>query len=224
YNQNWSLAEEAASEVIAQSEMYTLLPPASVFLANSQEAIWQVMPVVPDLGADDSFFILLAPPNFLFYASLNPQLVNSFEEGDLRKSNWVGSVTNGTNTFYFSHKYKVRNPTGHWPEYNMMLRLAEQYLIRAEARTQLGNTEGARQDVNSIRQRAGLPETDANDVNGLLTAIEHERRLEFLAENGHRWFDLKRTGRADEILSVEKPNWVPSAVLYPVPQLEIQNN
>lgn len=62
-------------------------------------------------------------------------------------------------------------------------------------------------------------------------AIEKERRLE-LAFEAHRWYDLKRTGRALEVLNnVKGPNGASlgyvvteSKLLWPIPQSEIDNN
>jgi hypothetical protein len=48
--------------------------------------------------------------------------------------------------------------------------------------------------------------------------------VEFFAEWGHRWFDLKRTGTVEAILGAEKGVWYPNAALYPIPVLELQKN
>lgn len=77
-------------------------------------------------------------------------------------------------------------------------RLAEIYLIRAEANAKLGNTQAALDDVNVLRNRAGIPEaglwTTAN-MNGqtALDVVLAERKLE-LAWEGHRKFDVFRNG------------------------------
>ncbi len=54
---------------------------------------------------------------------LNEILLKSFEIGDLRKANWIDSVTVGTDTFYFSNKYKILNLGESVSEYLMVLRL-----------------------------------------------------------------------------------------------------
>ncbi|MGJ8591903.1 MAG: RagB/SusD family nutrient uptake outer membrane protein [Aquaticitalea sp.] len=103
----------------------------------------------------------------------------------------------------------------------IVIRLAEMYLIRAEANANLnGNVDAIKSDINEIRQRAGLPSTSASTYPQLLSAIEKERRVEFAFE-GHRWFDLVRTGRAVEVL----PNVTSSnQTLFPIPLDEIQTN
>jgi hypothetical protein len=107
----------------------------------------------------------------------------------------------------------------------MVLRLAEQYLIRAEARAEQNELTGAASDLNIIRMRAGLNPTTATSQADILTAIQHERRVELFTEWGHRWFDLRRWGTAVPLLSSEKPNSVTEDdLLYPVPQSEISVN
>lgn len=82
-----------------------------------------------------------------------------------------------------------------------IFRIAEAYLIRAEARAHLDDVEGALSDLNAVRQRAGLESLQGLSQTETLLAIEEERRLEFALEP-HRWFDLVRTGRAAEVLNV----------------------
>jgi len=93
-----------------------------------------------------------------------------------------------------------------------VIRIAELYLIRAEARAQTGALTGALADLNAIRERAGIAKSTAATADQLLLAIENERRIEFALEP-HRWFDLVRTGRADEVLNVTDAN----RLLLPVP-------
>ncbi|HEU4473178.1 MAG TPA: RagB/SusD family nutrient uptake outer membrane protein, partial [Flavisolibacter sp.] len=111
-------------------------------------------------------------------------------------------------------------------EYLIVFRLAEQYLIRAEARMHKGDIQGSISDLNIIRSRAGLPSLPVTLTPvQLATAIEQERRVELFCEWGHRWQDLKRTGRAGAVLSTAKaPNWQSTDELYPIPAVEMQNN
>jgi hypothetical protein len=125
-------------------------------------------------------------------------------------------------------KYKPFNPDKpETVEYSTVLRLAEQYLIRAEARARQGNDlTGAAEDLNAIRGRAGATPVDPNSSQDeLLLAVELERRKEFFFEWGHRWFDLKRTGRASVFLAPLKgTTWQSSDELYPIPASEIAQN
>ena len=83
----------------------------------------------------------------------------------------------------------------------MIFRLAEQYLIRAEARAHLNKLTEAASDLNTIRTRAFLPNTSAATQSELYLAIAQERKIELFAEWGHRWYDLKRTGKAIEVMT-----------------------
>ena len=109
-------------------------------------------------------------------------LVNSFAANDQRKINWIKSVAVSGNTYYYSYKYKVKTGAA-LTEYYTVLRLAEQYLIRAEARTQQNKLVEARSDLNIIRARSGLANSTASSNAELLLAIEQEKRAEFFANN-----------------------------------------
>ena len=94
----------------------------------------------------------------MFFATLklDASIIPEFNESDIRRQNWVGY--NSSKDAFFSHKYKI-DASSEFPikEYSMVLRLAEQYLIRAEARANLGKINDALNDLDAIRKRAGLP-------------------------------------------------------------------
>ena len=229
YAELWTLAEAEASEVLEQA-MYGLTPLQEVFLKNSQEAIWQFKPSSSTGNTIEAqtFIFTTSPPHT---TALSETLVQSFDPGDQRLSSWVGSIEDGDNTWYYAHKYKLNTASEEIgsEEYTVVFRLAEQYLIRAEARAQIGlDMIGAVADIDEIRQRAGLPLiSETNPGIGqaqLLDAIFHERRVELFTEWGHRWFDLKRTGRASSILQGLKPGWKDTDILLPIPESELLLN
>ncbi len=206
YSQNpvyYAEADSVASLVIGNSN-YSLSPINGVFLANSTEAIWQIQTTQPPPPADTYdgyYFILLGAP--VTYTdqngtSISPQLLAAFEPNDLRQTTWISSITGNGTTFYFPYKYQQNTYVG--LEYTMVLRLGEQYLIRAEARAQDGNLTGANQDLDTIRNRAGLADTLVSSAPALLAAILHERQVELFTEWGARWFDLCRTGNANAVM------------------------
>ena len=108
----------------------------------------------------------------------------------------------------------------------MQFRLAEQYLIRAEARAHLNDIEGALADINAIRSRAKVAPVEANTTAEVLMLVEEERRKELFVEGqGHRWFDLKRTSRADAVYSkLDYKKWESHKILLPIPETQILNN
>ena len=233
YLSDWANAEKYSSLLIGKTGTYNLVKLDAVFLANSLEAIWQLMPMPNRNTNDGTLFIpssLTVAPTVV---SLNNKFVlNAFEVGDKRKDTWVKSYTNNSGTFYYPFKYRVISTVTTVTEYSMVLRLAEQYLIRAEARINLNNIGNGIADLNVIRQRpvAGvnsnpLPTLLAtmSKANALI-ALEKERRVELFTEWGHRWFDLKRTGKASEVLKPIKSQWQDSDVLYPIPEGEVNAN
>lgn len=227
YLGHWQEAADFAGEVI-NSEIYSLEPdPNNVFLDGSTEAIWQ-LPCNRVYGTLQSAEgALLIPydttviPPFVF----TPSLLNAFESGDLRKEDWIDSIEVDGQTFFYPYKYK--NGSAGTPttvEDYMIFRLSEQYLIRAEARAQLNQFNDALDDVNMIRERAGLQDLSFSDQTTLFKAIQQERRVEFFTEWGNRWYDLKRTNNADNILGAIKPSWQSYDTLYPIPLSQIQSN
>jgi starch-binding outer membrane protein, SusD/RagB family len=224
YRKEWALAESTATEVV-ESTLYSTEPTLSnLFIYNSSlETIWQIMPVYRDYNACDAYlFIPIDAPKFY----ISDTLINSFESGDNRLDNWVSSFNYGGTDYYYPAKYKIIN-SNPLQEYKVVFRLSEMYLIRAEARAELNDLENAANDVDEIRNRAGLLDLSASvraDQTELLDAIMHERQIEFFSEWGHRWFDLNRTGRADALLGGLKPTWKSTAKLWPIPQFEINAN
>ena len=225
YTEDWANAEIQSTEVIKNTSLYGLTDLDLVFLINSNETIWQLFPEEGrNNGFDGSTFIVVDAPSI---AVLSDYLFNAFENGDARKDNWVGSVTTESNTYIFPFKYKSQDNDPE-SEYSMVFRLAEQYLIRAEARAQQNRLTEAIVDLDMIRQRAKLPlisiTNPSMSQSDLLQAIEQERRVELFTEWGHRWFDLKRTGHIDAVLSTVKTSWEPTDILLPLPQNEIEIN
>jgi len=219
------------ANTVINSNLYSPLPPlSSVFLATSQEAIWQLLP--------PSYQGHLQPVGeaALYHqskSSLTPQLLAAFEPGDLRRRFWVADNVYEGSAYTIPAKYKrLGSGIDSLPdEYYCILRLAEQYLIRAEANARLGQTAAAITDLNVIRTRAGLPALASTlSQPESIAAIEHERRVELFTEWGHRWLDLQRwpgiqtptLSRADEVLGAVKTDWQPTDKYYPVPQKEIQ--
>lgn len=217
YMKDYSNAESAATSVINTENTYSLVPDLNqVFLANSNEAIWQLTQVAPlPVPTGDGFAFIGSSST-----SLSAQLISAFETSDFRIESWVTQ----NNSSYLPNKYKVRFASPPYTEYLTVLRLAEMFLIRAESRAKQNNIVGAQDDLNEIRNRAGLDNTSANDQPTLLDAICHERRIELFCEFGHRWLDLKRTNAANDVLGPIKPSWNATDAYYPIPESEMLNN
>ena len=133
------------------------------------------------------------------------------------------------NHYPFVNKYRNFNE-GSDQNY-IFIRLADILLLKAEALNEQGDFSGAAILVNQIRHRALLQDTPASNQDAMRLAIEKERRLE-LAFETHRWFDLKRTGRAIEVMNnAIGPdgnkigyNLTPNRLVWPIPQAELDKN
>lgn len=229
YNNDWQNAETQSSVVIDNMNLYDTVPLNDVFLVNSKESIWQLQSVSSSVTNTSEALLFILPddgPNTSqnqFY--LSQSLVNSFEINDQRIQNWTGNIFANGRIYYYPSKYKINAVGVDVSERTVLLRISEQYLIRAEARAQLGKLENAKSDLNIIRVRAGLDEINPGTKADLLDKILHERRVELFTECGHRWLDLKRLKLADSILKDYKGNnWKSTDQLYPIPQSEIEKN
>jgi hypothetical protein len=222
YRRQWDKAQ-ATADVIIGSGNYHLKALDSVFLIGSQEAIWQAVSLgYYNYAAFEGIVFVPYSPDIIPPYYLTANLVKTFEPGDQRASHWTAASNVGGVNYYYPYKYKnsYAGQVNGTVEGEVLFRLAEQYLIRAEAKIQLGDLSGGAQDINMIRTRAGLPNTGATSGADLLQAIAHERQAEFFCEWGHRWLDLKRTGAADSVMTREKGGLWPAdghAALYPVP-------
>jgi hypothetical protein len=224
YREEWDEASNAASAVLNQTGLYVWpLNSNAVFTKESRSTIWQLMPAIEGANTHEAgtFIFVEGPPPSL---AISDQLIGAFSDGDLRKTNWIKAVTDGTDIWYHANKYKQASNTATSVEYSIVLRMAEQYLIRAEARAHQGDLIGAKQDLNKTRNLAGLNDTNAVTATEIITEVIKERRLEFFTEFGTRFLDLKRTNGLDAVLAPIKPQWETSDQLLPLPESELLLN
>lgn len=224
YLEDWEQALFYATEVINSEYLDELPQLEDVFIKNSDEAILQLwresgyshLSVMVPPSSESSVPTILLPPQF----------IDSFEEGDMRKNLWTGTRAIDENIYAYPAKYKLRGTTtGNSAEYTMLLRLAEQYLIRAEANIRLNNYDAATGDLNVIRSRAGLPDIVlTGDQQQAINQVAIARERELFTENGLYFFDLKRWQTINEVMPKRKPNWQEFMALYPIPRTERDKN
>lgn len=138
-------------------------------------------------------------------------LLNNKSIAGTRQSLISKVVLNGVDN-WFGNLYYRTNGTD--PAY--LIRIAELYLIRAEAYAQDNDIAKSLADLNVIRKRADIQELNIADKATLLLAIEQENRIEFAFEN-HRWYDLVRTRRAKTVLGIDED----FRLLLPIPYAQI---
>jgi len=229
YRKEWARAK-ALADAIINSGNYILETPDNVFVTGNQEAIWQAVSVgyFRYETSEGQTFVPNAPDIIPQYF-LTTHLLDAFEPGDLRQLKWTGvNNVNGVDYFY-PYKYKNRQAAqiDGRIEGEVLFRVAEQFLIRAEASIELGDLAGGAKDIDEIRGRAGLSPTTATSKDELLNAVVQERRTEFFCECGHRWLDLKRSGSINAAMSAAKGSLWPAdghAALYPIPYDQLRLN
>ncbi|MFD2939201.1 RagB/SusD family nutrient uptake outer membrane protein [Flavobacterium notoginsengisoli] len=223
YQKDWENAAKLSTEVIENKSLYVFENnPEKVFLKNSTETIWQFIPSLAGKNTDEGtlFYFASGPPQLV---AISQSLMDSFTANDARKLKWTTAVSNVSGTWYYASKYKENKSTASSKEYSIVLRLTEQYFIRAEARTHLNDHLGAKEDLHKIINRAGLADITSSSKEEILSAIAEERRKELFTEYGHRFFDLKRNSKLDITLA-SKPGWETTDRLLPVPETEFLVN
>lgn len=215
YNNNWQSAEIYADKLISDLANYDLVKPYSAFFANNargtKESVFEIFyngttevnshrgQWQPQTNGGTRQWA----PNDSVVALLNNPQIGGGRNALVAKDNqnrWYG------NLYY-------RTPASD-PSY--VIRIAELFLIRAEARANLEKFTGALSDLDAVRKRSDVSASTAVTKEEILLAIENERRVEF-AQEPHRWFDLVRTGRATTVLNFTDVN----KYLMPIPSQQL---
>lgn len=189
-----------ASQKVLDNDLYSLASLSdwsAIFMnGNSGESIFEIG---YNSERTNQLRILYAQGSFAeFWPS--ETFMNSFESGDLRQTK-IYNITEAEPKQIWKFFGEGFDDGSSDPSDNniVLTRLSDIMLLRAEALNKQGDTDGALALLNTIRERAGLPAltvATANSMYGdLESAILHERDIELCYE-GHRWFDLVRTGKA----------------------------
>lgn len=222
FNGEWEKAEMEADSILQQTNLYSLNSNlVNTFQKTSPEVIWQLQPVIP--GFNSFAGALLQPLPFApFFISVSAHLVDSFEAGDRRRTNWITTTTFNNKSYHWLHKYKVGQNASSVSEFTTLIRLAEVFLVRAEARARQDKLLAALDDINEIRGRAGISPLSLLPREELLHFIYDERRKELFGEFADRWIDLNRTKLADTVMPMIKGNnWASTDRLFPIPLIEM---
>lgn len=201
---------------------------------------WWISTWGPDVGG------LFVPSDKLLsvFDATDPRFDASFED-----QGWSGDpFVNGYKIVKFSKSGSFNNAFPIISSTNFrLIRMADIYLLKAEALLKTGNTSGAIAEINKIRSRARNSVTPASPIpadrsvsetntSTVMAWIMEERMVE-LAGEGHRWGDLKRWDQAGDI---DLSTWgasefssynatafdfsYPNDLVYPIPSTETNNN
>lgn len=230
YTQNFEQAENLATEVLQSYNFQLVENFADIFInENTSEAIFELAFNTTD-GNDIRFWYFPSSGGGRGDIALHTSYAEMvMDRSNDERGNLIAFDDNVG--VYYTTKYQKAGGDDNI----QILRLAEIYLIRAEARARkpAPDLAGALSDLNEIRNRAGLADTTGAGVNTqeeVLQAIEHERGIEFI-EEGHRWYNLVRTGRALTVFSnIDRANSDPVSLetpgrrVFPIPSRDIDAN
>jgi hypothetical protein len=198
---------------IINSEKFNLLPEVAQAFNSSTNTIEDIFAIQVTIMNHKNHLAFFYGGEFEGgngFIGISDEHMNRYEAGDER-----------SNLFYLDKQSGTRR-TSKWKENAAtdgnitLIRLAEIYLTRAEARYRLGDIEGAMEDINVIRNRVGLQDLDSTNMS--LEIILKERFIE-LAFEGHQYRDAKRTQK-----SVRGLPYNASQLIYPIPERELKVN
>nr|WP_299073723.1 RagB/SusD family nutrient uptake outer membrane protein [uncultured Allomuricauda sp.] len=245
---NYNLALAKANEVI--NGPYALLDNFGEVFKNTSytsESIWEILYLE---GITSNGMHNQTAPTGNQTALLLPTdtFINSFPVGDSRQEWGIQDnfVTSGGNEFvartYFnkfideSKLEQELTPSATQTDYTFpLIRLAEMYLIAAEAENEINGPTNAYAYINEVRRRARIDENDPTHVPDLAglsqeqfrTAVIWERKWELFTE-GHAWYDLKRTNTFDAVQTARGGELIVPIGAYNqtwiLPDFEILNN
>ncbi|MFT3936201.1 MAG: RagB/SusD family nutrient uptake outer membrane protein [Chitinophagaceae bacterium] len=215
YRKEWAAAEADASLVIANTK-YALTSSYKGFFTSPFLSTESIFELTFSANDKNSFWNLWYPSSAGGQFTLKPSATFVTKVSDPNIGGGRSALIAGTSPNNYGVLYNTTSTSTN-PSY--VIRLAELYLIRAEARAQQNNLtgpSGALVDLNIIRARAGVPASTASTQVTVLQAIEDENSIEFAFE-AHRWFDLVRTERVGAVLGITNQQFW----LFPIPLSDV---
>lgn len=203
YSEDWDSAEKYATRLIENTNYELVGYPTFMKQKQSSESIWELT-YSSSFQNNHSYYWLSSNNGGRHEWGPSKELVKLLSDpliGGARKAFYSDLSTAQVPDYYVGNLYY--RSTGDDPAY--LFRIAEQYLIRAEARIKKSTPDivGALADLNAVRRRSGVPDFNSQHVSEIIQAIEDENRVEFALEP-HRWFDLVRTHRATSVLGIKE--------------------
>ncbi|MEC5144515.1 RagB/SusD family nutrient uptake outer membrane protein [Chitinophaga sp. 212800010-3] len=230
YREDWAGAAAEAGAVI-NANQYTLLAGNKLVsdfkITGNSETVFEIVNTPVDNRNTDFISYMFSQDGYGDVLATN-DLYNSYTAQDVRRNFLkIGkrAVNGGENPANIITKY---SDVSTFTESVKVMRLAEVYLIRAEALAHLERISEAQADLDIVAQRADPAAPPATATGqALLDAILLERRKE-LAFEGHRLYDLNRTKRSfTKYLASDKTIqvvWPSTKVILPIPQRELDAN
>ncbi|AJA67379.1 Starch-binding associating with outer membrane [Myroides sp. A21] len=217
----YDLAELYSKNVIDSNLYHIEEDLTKTFKKDAKSTIWQISP-------EQGSYITPEASNYIFTtiaantSVISDKLLNSFDTSDLRKQYWLKEIEVNGQVFYGVYKYK--NKTNNTDENSIFFRIEHVYSILAESLLNQNKLSQATQIINKIRTKRGLLPLDTNIAKQELEQnFLQEMYKEFFAENGHRFFTLKRLNQLGQIKEI-KTNWKDYNNLFPIPEKQLLIN
>lgn len=196
YMQNWEKAKEFANKAIETkpalyditTENFTNVLTTSFFNSRNKEILFSYHRSTKTGLASSSYIFGTSQTASIYVVAPEVLTLYTSTPGDKRLNGFINTVSSR----YFAKTMIQESGT---VLFDYAIRTAEAYLNRAEAKAQLNDLAGALSDLNALRAKriTGSSAVSFTDKEALLNFIYQERRREFFFQ-GHRWFDLRRTG------------------------------
>lgn len=247
YQKRWSESKAHCDAIINSARFELLTDYARIWREAGEfsvESIWEVNAIgdgPTPKGVQQYSSVQDIRPRGWGFNTPSLDLVNAYEPNDQRKAAtiifkgqtlWDGEIVpaDAPNERYNYKTYVSRTQeswAGDQDQTNKNLRIfryGEILLIKAEVENELNNPDEAKVALNQLRKRAGLANTTAISQAEIRDAIYKERRVEMAFEHD-RTFDLRRTGRAGNVLRALGKNYVDGRHdLFPIPQIQIDRS
>lgn len=161
----------------------------------------------PFENLDPRFYASISYNGVLNYGTLStpPDMADAYSDDgvNLTQKSGIGSQVAGSIVPLYIRKF-TRGYEGREKQMkpiSIYMRLAELYLIRAEALNEYNREPSSQvyEDLKLIRQRSGMPEIATTSYEEMKDIIAHERNIELYYED-HRWFDLRRTLQSAKVI------------------------
>lgn len=213
FTNDYKKAADLANEVI-QAGGYSLVSDFSTIWTtqNTNESIFELQ--FDDQATNPLASVANDNPSVLFFAK-DSTVLDLYENADKRKN---FTIKKGSNDNYFMGKFPNFSPAS---QNVSVIRLAELYLIHAEAKARVDNSvsQAAYASLKMVQDRAGItkPISTYNGLASFITAVQEEKERELMFE-GETWFDFVRTK-----LALKKYKTLTKAeyMIYPIPTAQI---
>lgn len=212
FTNDYKKAADLANEVITAGGYNLVQDFTTIFTTqNTNEAIFEIQ--FNDQATNTLATVSNDNPSVLFFAK-DSTVLDKYKDADKRKA---FTIKKGSNDNYFIGKYPNFSPAS---QNVPAIRLAEIYLIHAEAKARVDNivSKAAYNSLKMVQERAGVvqPITSYSNLANFITGVQEEKERELMFE-GETWFDYVRTK-----LAMRKYNLTNEQFLvYPIPTAQI---